>query len=49
MKTVFTPDALARSKFKTCKLSELQTVDADESFLFRLSKIPNPKRKRRSS
>jgi hypothetical protein len=38
MRTVFTPDALARSVakggFKTCKLSEWKDADGDEAFLF---------------
>lgn len=39
MRTVFTPDALARSKFKTCRLSEWRDVDGDELFYFR---YPSP-------
>jgi len=34
MNTVITPKALERSKFKTCKLSELKNTDCDEVFLF---------------
>lgn len=35
MRTVITPDALRRSKFKSCTLSELKASDADEVFYFR--------------
>lgn len=34
MRTVFTPDALARSNYKTCKLSEWRNADGDELYLF---------------
>lgn len=34
MRTVITPDALARSGFQTCELKDLHGVEADEAFLF---------------
>ena len=35
MKTVITPEALAKSKtFKQCKLSDWRKINADELFLF---------------
>jgi len=34
MQTVITPDALVKSGYKKCKLSDLRNVDADEVCLF---------------
>lgn len=34
MNTVFTPEALARSRFKTCRLGDYLKADIDEAWVF---------------